>query len=353
MSNYTDELQLEQPIAGDPAVKDIWGTIWDTALAMLDQYSAGILTKSVAGSSNVVLSNNQGATSESLNRLMIFTGALTGNINVLMPSGRNRFFKVINNTTGAFTLSMGVDDGGGSPAGDVVAVTQGQLASLYSDGTDVAPDTPSASGAAGGDLSGSYPNPTVTATHLSAPLPIAQGGTNAATASTARTSLGLGSAAVLDAGTAANNAVQLTAAAKLPAVDASLVTGLTASQVSGVVVPGAVTAFTKQQYFSEATLTDAANIDWNLDDAQVAKVTLGGNRTFNAPTNMKAGATYVLKVLQDGTGSRTATWNGVFRWPGGTAPTLTTTAGRMDVLTFISDGTHMFGVAGGSNYTVT
>lgn len=104
-------------------------------------------------------------------------------------------------------------------------------------------------------------------------------------------------------------------------------------------------AWTGQQYFAETTLTDGATINWNVATNQVAKVTLGGNRTMAAPTNLKAGGTYILRVIQDATGSRTITWNAVFKWPGGTAPTLTTTANAIDIITFVSDGTNMNGVA--------
>jgi len=56
-------------------------------------------------------------------------------------------------------------------------------------------------GPAGGDLGGSYPNPDVVATHLSAPLPLAQGGTGAGDAPGARTALGLGTMAIQNAAT--------------------------------------------------------------------------------------------------------------------------------------------------------
>lgn len=59
-----------------------------------------------------------------------------------------------------------------------------------------------------------------------ADLSVVNGGTGASTAANARTNLGLGNAAVLNAGTAANNLVQLTTAGKLPPVDGSLLTNL-------------------------------------------------------------------------------------------------------------------------------
>ena len=95
-------------------------------------------------------------------------------------------------------------------------------------------------------------------------------------------------------------------------------------------------------YSPDLTLTDAANIDWDTSQGQVATVTLGGNRTFNAPTNLLNGGFYALQIVQDGTGSRTASWNSVFKFTAGTAPTLTTTASAKDFITFRSDGTNLY-----------
>lgn len=66
-------------------------------------------------------------------------------------------------------------------------------------------------------------------------------------------------------------------------------------------------------------------------------VTLGGNRTMAAFQNFPDGATIYLRVKQDGTGSRTLTWNSNVAWQGGTAPTLTTTANASDLLQFVFD----------------
>lgn len=90
------------------------------------------------------------------------------------------------------------------------------------------------------------------------------------------------------------------------------------------------------------TLTDGTTISWNTSLGSVATVTLGGNRTIAAPTNLKTGS-YILHIIQDGTGGRTVTWNSVFKWPAGVAPVLTTTANRRDLFSFVCDGTNLYG----------
>jgi hypothetical protein len=92
----------------------------------------------------------------------------------------------------------------------------------------------------------------------------------------------------------------------------------------------------------QQTLTDAATIAWDTSLGQIATVTLGASRTMGAPTNLRVG-TYILHVIQGGAGSYTITWNGVFKWTAAVAPTLSTTVGRRDVFSFISDGTNLYG----------
>jgi hypothetical protein len=93
------------------------------------------------------------------------------------------------------------------------------------------------------------------------------------------------------------------------------------------------------------TLTDGATINWNVKSGLRAQVTLGGNRTLGAPTNLISGQQYTLHVVQDGTGSRTLTWPSIAKWPGGAAPTLSTGAGKRDVFVFVTDGTNLYATA--------
>ena len=109
-------------------------------------------------------------------------------------------------------------------------------------------------------------------------------------------------------------------------------TALTASDIADDLITSAKLNYT------ESTLTDQATVTWDASTQDVCKLTLGGNRTLAAPTNNTTGQFISILVIQDGTGSRTLTWNAVFEFATDTAPTLTTTASLGDVFVFRYNG---------------
>ena len=86
-----------------------------------------------------------------------------------------------------------------------------------------------------------------------------------------------------------------------------------------------------------------------LTNGTVQIITLTGNATITMPTAV-SGKSFTLLLKQDATGSRTVTWTTV-SWPSATAPTITSTASKMDKYVFISDGTYWYGATAGQNYT--
>ncbi len=82
-------------------------------------------------------------------------------------------------------------------------------------------------------------------------------------------------------------------------------------------------------------LTDGATIATDLALSNNFSVTLAGNRTLGQPTNQVAGQSGSIFITQDGTGSRTLAYHADFKWVGGTAPTLTTTAAAVDRIDYV------------------
>lgn len=78
----------------------------------------------------------------------------------------------------------------------------------------------------------------------------------------------------------------------------------------------------------------------SLTNGTVQTVTMTGNCTFTMPT-ATAGKSFIL-IVSSGAGGFTGTFTSV-KWPNNTAPTLTTTASRWDIFTFVADGTYWYG----------
>ena len=143
-------------------------------------------------------------------------------------------------------------------------------------------------------------------------------------------------------------------------------TTLTVSAATSVTLPttGTLATLSGTETFANKTLTNptvtnyvetpfSANsstaITLDLVNGTVQIITLTGNATITMPA-VVSGKSFIMFLKQDATGSRTVTWSTV-KWAGGTAPTITSTASRQDILSFFSDGTNWYGVNVSQNYT--
>jgi len=127
------------------------------------------------------------------------------------------------------------------------------------------------------------------------------------------------------------------------------VTGTTT--LTGTQTFTAASTFSAGATLTEDTLTDQATVTWDASTSPVAKVTLGANRTLASASSGGTGQFISLLVIQDGTGSRTLTWNAAYEFKDDTAPTLTTTADKGDLFVFRYNGSKWLEV--GRNQALT
>lgn len=125
--------------------------------------------------------------------------------------------------------------------------------------------------------------------------------------------------------------------------------GNTGVSISAAGVP-TITNPTINDGYTEETYTanTGTAITLTLANGSVQNLTLTGICTITMPA-AAVGRSFMM-YLRTGAGGYTVTWSTV-KWSGGTAPTLTATASRMDIFSFFSDGTNWYGVVAGQNYT--
>lgn len=109
--------------------------------------------------------------------------------------------------------------------------------------------------------------------------------------------------------------------------------------------------WTAAQRGAVVTLTDAATIATNMNLGNNFAVTLGGNRTLGNPTNITAGQAGQIVVTQDATGSRTLAYASDWKFAGGSAPTLSTAANAVDILSYYVVSSTVIAVSPGLNFS--
>ena len=314
-SSYSTNLALELIATGEQS--GTWGTTTNTNLGtLLEQAISGYVTQAITDGSgaNTTITIPNGTTGVARNMFIEMTGALTfSTTNLIVPANKKLYF-IFNNTTGGFPVTVKVSGLTG------VSVPNGRKVILVSNGTDIVEAHNAVSGNA--TVGGTLGVTGVTTLTGAATVGGTLGVTGATTLSAALTYGGV---------TLTNN---VTGTGKM-------VLDTTPTIATPVLTNPTITAYLET---APAIVNSSTTQTISLASGTVLSYTLTGNCTFTMPT-ATSGTSFIVRLIQDGTGSRTATFTGV-KWPGGTVPVITTTASTgVDVISFVCIAAVWYGTA--------
>ena len=287
-ASYTSRLRLVKQ--GDGDNPNTWGTVLnDGMISLVDDAIAGYTTVELGAAATVTLSAVDGASDVPRNAFIELKGSVGGShntISMIIPAQSKGYVinnKVSANTTASDIVKIKTASGTG------YTVPFGAIGLVICDGTSVF--------------------------------------------ATNTKGQGFGTAASADVGTGTTDVPDVSIA------DAryvrSSVTANTTVRGDFVVEAGSLKVGTSARAYNPiTTLTDAASIAVDFALGNNFLVTIGGNRTLAAPTNAVAGQTGQIYVIQDGTGSRTLSYNSAYQFVSGAAPTLSTGAADVDILVY-------------------
>ena len=288
-SNYTTRIRLNQQ--GDGDNPNSWGTVLnDGVISLVDEAVAKYTTVSLGSAATVTLSAVDGGTDVPRSAFLEANGTVGGahtTITMIIPNVTKGY--VVNNQT-TYTTTTNVVKIKTAP-GDGLTIPQGAISQIVVD-------------------------------------------TDGSVYSTNASGLGLGTAASADIGVCATNVPDVSLA-DLRYVRTSATSTIIASDLH--IKQGSLIVGTSSRAYNPIlTLTDAASIAVDFAKGNNFLVTIGGNRTLELPTNCTAGQSGQIHVIQDGTGSRTLSYNTVWQFVSATVPTLSTGVGDVDMLVYMT-----------------
>ena len=311
-STYTTNLRLTKQ--GDGENPNSWGQILnDGVISLADEAIAGYTTISIGSAATVNLTANDGADDQSRSAFLEIKGSIgtaATSIFLVIPN-KSKSYSVLNKVSANDDSNAVIMRVAGN-----TGVTLGRSSSTFQhvvcDGASVR-------------SANLLDNTVCVADNLFV------GGTAQITGTVTAVGAATFKAAVSVEGAAKfNSTVTVSGAANLKStvtIEGAGVHKSTARFEGQVSVASAV-------HQTITTLTDATSLVMNMATNNQFAVTLGGNRTLAAPTNLTVGQTGHIYVIQDGTGGRTLSFNAAFQFIGGVSAVMTSAAGSVDMLVF-------------------
>jgi len=314
-STYTTNLRLTKQ--GDGDNPNSWGQVLnDGVISLADQAIAGYTEVSIGSAATVNLTANDGADDQSRNAFLKITGSVghvATSIFLVIPN-KSKSYSVLN----AVSVSAGaVDSVVMMRVAGNTGVTLGRSTTTFQhvvcDGASVR-------------SANLLPNNVCIADNLFV-------GNNAQIAGTV-TVAGAGTfkAAVSVEG-AAKFASTVTVSGAANFKSTVTVEGAQVNK-STILLEGAVSLDDAPVHQTITTIADAASIVMNMATNNQFLVTLGGDRTLAAPTNLTVGQTGHIYCIQNSGGGHTLGYNSVFQFAGGSDPVVTPAGGAVNLLVF-------------------
>ncbi len=276
---YTSRIKMNKQATGSNA--NTWGSVLNSEVfSVADQAIAGYTSVSVDIGGPIILSVEDGAVSRGRNKIIELKGTLTYAKALEVPAA-SREYTIINSSSGSFSCTFKVTGGGDSGT----AVDQGYVTQLYCNGTSVNPVTGNA----------------------------------------AQRTIGVCATNIPDTSLADLRYDQLSASQTI--TGAKTHTSLIESNSSIKVSSG-------RAYAVPYSVAYAASVILSMNESNTFFVTLTGNATLGFPVKGQPGQSGLIYVYQDGSGSHTLSYVSCWNFSGGTAPTATTTANAVDIISY-------------------
>lgn len=310
-STYSGNLSIELIGTGDQA--GTWGATTNTNLGTaLEQAIVATSNVTMTSGTNTAITITQSNAFQAARSLRLnLVGTITTTPYLYVPA-ISKFYIVNNNLANSVIISNGSNSGA---TGTSVTLPAGLSTIIYNDGTNIATPISFTSSLSNVTINGGTAN-ALSLTNVT----ISSGNINSVTSNASTFSNATLNTVTINGGTS---------------------NGLTSTNVT--IVSGSVGNVTVNGY-TEAVTTGYVNTGstytFNIANTTIITANLSATCTFTMPSNT-AGKSFIL-FLKTGAGTNTATFTGV-KWVGNTAPTITATANRMDILTFTADGTNWYG----------
>ena len=293
-SSYTSRIRLTKQ--GDGDNPNTWGTVLnDQVIDIIDDAIASYTTVSIGSAATVTLTENQGATDEARSAILHFKGSVGGShntISLIIPAKSKQY--VINNAVSANTTASDIVKIK-TAGGDGYDIPFGSVGLVICDGTSI--------------------------------QSVNSKGLSLGTAASA--DIGVCTTNIPDTSLADIRYVRVSTSQNASLIGSKFIIGASASTPVNFVVGS-----NARTYSPIVTVTDAACISVNMALGNNFLVTLAGNRTLKKPVNCTVGQGGNIYLVQDGTGSRTLSYNTVWQFVSASVPTLSTGAADVDMLVY-------------------